>query len=132
MSFTDPIADALTRIRNGQKNGFDSVKIRNSKAVRALLCVLRDQGYIRGFEDTAVSPSVFEINVELKYADGLPVIEAIKRVSKPGRRVYSAISKLSKVRNGLGIKVLSTSRGVMTDVDARRLNVGGEVICQVV
>lgn len=132
MSFTDPIADALTRIRNGQHKMFETVKVRNSNQVRAILAVLKNQGYIKSFTDGDAAKGLFEITVELKYAEGRPVIELIKRVSTPGRRLYSSISKLGKVRNGLGVTILSTSKGFMTDADARRLNLGGELICQVV
>jgi small subunit ribosomal protein S8 len=131
MSFTDPIADALTRIRNGQHKKFETVKVRNSNLVRAILGVLKNQGYIKGFLDGNDAKGMFEIPVELKYAEGHAVIQYIQRISTPGRRLYSGISKLGKVRNGLGITILSTSKGVMTDVDARRMNLGGEVICQV-
>jgi small subunit ribosomal protein S8 len=132
MSFTDPIADALTRIRNGQHKRFETVKVRNSNQVRAVLSVLKNQGYIKGFTEGEAAKGLFEITVELKYADGRPVIELIKRISTPGRRLYSGIADLGKVRNGLGITILSTSKGIMTDADARRMNVGGELLCQVV
>lgn len=131
MSFSDPIADFLTRIRNGQKNFFDSVKVRNSNQIRSILKVLKEEGYIKDFDNSQVSSSSYEISVNLKYSDGRPVIQFIKRMSKPGRRLYSSISKLPKLRNGLGITILSTSKGVMTDAEARRVNLGGEILCQV-
>lgn len=131
MSFTDPIADLLTRIRNGQHNRFEIVKVRNSNQVRAVLTILKEQGYIKNFSNTADVGSPYEISVELKYADGKPVINMLKRMSKPGRRLYSSISRLPKVKNGLGIIILSTSKGIMADAEARRINLGGEVLCQV-
>ena len=131
MSMTDPVADLLTRIRNGQQARKSAVKSPASRLRANVLDVLKREGYIRGFSEQEVRPGVRELLVELKYHEGVPVIREISRVSKPGRRVYSKIKELPKVRNGLGISILSTPRGVMSDAEARTHNVGGEVLCQV-
>jgi small subunit ribosomal protein S8 len=130
MSMNDLLSDSLTRIRNGQIAKKKSVLVLKSKLTAAVLKVLCDQGYIKGFFDSvdAVFPS---IEVDLAYYDGAPVIKLIKRISKPGRRVYSSIGDLPKSHNGLGIKVLSTPKGILADCDARTLRVGGEVLCEV-
>ena len=131
MTMSDPLGDMLTRIRNGQRARSSSV-ISPASQVRAnVLEVLRREGYIRGFTKIDVRPGVAEFSIELKYADGEPVIKEISRVSKPGRRIYSKIADLPKVYNGLGIAILSTPRGVMSDGEARAANVGGEVLCRV-
>lgn len=131
MSMTDPLGDLLTRIRNGQQARKSTVVSPASKLRTNLLEVLVREGYIRGYETYNLRPGVDEIRVELKYLDGEPVIKEISRVSKPGRRVYSKIKDLPKVYNGLGISILSTPRGVMSDHEARQANVGGEVLCKV-
>ncbi len=131
MALSDPLGDMLTRIRNGQRAGKSAVMTPASKLRLNVLDVLKREGYIRGFERQEPEPGKAEITIELKYYEGEPVIKAISRVSKPGRRVYSAIKDLPKVRNGLGISILSTPRGVMSDADARAANVGGEVLCKV-
>lgn len=131
MSMTDPLADMLTRIRNGQGAKLGTVTSPFSKVRQGVLEVLKNEGYIRGYakvEDNSEKP---ELKIELKYVEGKPVIRHLKKVSKPGRRVYSQISDLPKVYNGLGIVILSTSKGIMSDHDARQQNVGGEVICTV-
>ena len=130
MAFTDPLGDMLTRIRNGQRAGKSAVLSPASKLRTNVLEVLKREGYIRGYSQTeeAGKPA---LNIELKYYEGEPVIKAISRVSKPGRRVYSSIKDLPRVSNGLGISILSTPRGVMSDNDARDANVGGEVLCRV-
>ncbi len=131
MSMTDPIADLLTRIRNAQRNLFESVESPSSKSRLAVLEVLKREGYIRGYtlmNEDQPQPSV---KVQLKYDSGEPVIREINRISKPGRRVYSSLSDLPSVRGGLGVSILTTSKGVMSDAEARQHNVGGEVICQV-
>jgi len=130
MSMTDPIADMLTRIRNGQKAEKTEVRIPSSKVKRALAQVLRDEGYI---EDFAVETdgAKAQLAVRLKYYDGRPVIERIERVSKPGLRIYRANDELPKVLGGLGIAVISTSRGVMSDRQARAEALGGEILCVV-
>jgi small subunit ribosomal protein S8 len=127
----DPIGDMITRIRNAATRRRSKVITPASKLRERVLAVLESEGYIRGF--TLVQrPGAFpEFEVELKYFDGEPVIAEISRVSKPGRRVYSAISDLKPVKNGLGISILSTPKGVMSDIAARDANVGGEVLCQV-
>src|SRR5579883_3019306 len=124
MAMTDPVGDLLTRIRNGQSARLDSVTVPASKMRSNVLDVLQREGYIRGwFEE--------EIRIELKYDNGRPVIRDIKRVSTPGRRVYSKIRELPRHFNGLGISILSTPRGIMSDAEARAANVGGEVLCRV-
>jgi small subunit ribosomal protein S8 len=128
---TDPLGDLLTRLRNGQRAGKSVITAPASKLRENLLRVLEREGYIRGFERYDVRPGVAEIRVELKYNEGEPVISEITRVSKPGRRVYAKIKDLPKVYNGLGISILSTPRGVMSDHEARQANVGGEVLCQI-
>lgn len=130
MSMTDPIADMLTRIRNGQAAGKKSVKIPSSKLKVAIAKVLKDEGYIIDFK-TEVNKSHVEMTVELKYFNGTPVIENIKRVSRPGLRIYKSKDELPKVLGGLGIAIVSTSNGVMTDRAARAIGHGGEVICTV-
>jgi small subunit ribosomal protein S8 len=131
MTMTDPLGDLLTRIRNAQRAKSTSVRSPASKARASVLDVLQREGYIRGFTKVDIRPGVAELNIELKYLDGEPVIKEIDRVSKPGRRIYSKIADLPKVYNGLGIAILSTPRGVMSDGEARAANVGGEVLCRV-
>jgi small subunit ribosomal protein S8 len=131
MSISDPIGDLLTRIRNGQRAKLQSVKAPASKMRANVLTVLEREGYIRGFETEEVSPGIAEIRIALKYHDGAPVIRELTRVSKPGCRVYAKIKDLPRVYNGLGISILSTPQGVMSDAEARAANVGGEVLCQV-
>jgi len=131
MTMSDPLGDMLTRIRNGQRARSSSVVSPASQVRANVLEVLRREGYIRGFSKIDVRPGVAEFTIELKYADGEPVIKEISRISKPGRRIYSKIADLPKVYNGLGIAILSTPRGVMSDGEARAANVGGEVLCRV-
>ena len=131
MSMSDPLGDMLTRIRNGQMAKKSSVNAPASKLRSNVLDVLKREGFIRGFEQVEKSAGISEIKIELKYFEGQPAIQEISRVSKPGRRVYSKIKKLSNVYNGLGISIISTPRGVMSDAEAREANVGGEVLCQV-
>ena len=126
----DPIGDMLTRIRNGQMRGKSTVATPASKLRGWVLDVLADEGYIRGYESTEVNGHPgFEIS--LKYYEGTPVIRELKRVSKPGRRVYLGVNDIPVVRQGLGVSIVSTSKGVMSDANARSQNVGGEVICTV-
>ena len=130
MSMSDPIADMLTRIRNGQKARKTSVTMPSSNAKVAIATVLRDEGYVGDFnveQDGAKS----ELTVELRYHEGEPVIEKLKRVSKPGLRIYRGSGDLPKVLGGLGVAIVSTSSGVMSDRKAREQGVGGEVICYV-
>tara|TARA_R100001086_G_C11676254_1_gene214357 strand:+ start:181 stop:579 length:399 start_codon:yes stop_codon:yes gene_type:complete len=131
MSMTDPVGDMLTRIRNGQRVGKSSVVSPASKLRTGVLDVLQREGYIRGYSINEIRKGVSEINIELKYFEGEGVIKQIDRVSTPGRRVYSKIKDLPKVYNGLGIAVLSTPRGVLSDQEAREQNVGGEILCKV-
>jgi small subunit ribosomal protein S8 len=131
MAMTDPVGDLLTRIRNGQSARLDSVTVPASRMRSNVLDVLQREGYIRGWFEEELRKGVKELRVELKYDNGKPVIKEIKRVSTPGRRVYSSVSDLKPHRQGLGVSILSTPQGVMTDSSAREKNVGGEVLCQV-
>jgi small subunit ribosomal protein S8 len=131
VSLSDPLGDLLTRIRNGQRANKQTITAPASKLRESLLRVLEKEGYIRGFERYSVRDGIDELRVELKYSEGVPVINEIMRVSKPGRRVYAKIADLQKVYNGLGISIISTPRGVMSDQEARQANVGGEILCQV-
>ncbi len=131
MSMTDPIGDLLTRIRNGQRASKSAVTSPSSKLRVNVLDVLKREGYIRGYQTEQIRPGINQVRIELKYHEGAPVIRHIQRVSKPGRRVYSKIRDLPRVYNGLGISILSTPSGVMSDSEARAANVGGEVICDV-
>ena len=128
MSMSDPIADMLTRIRNAQLAEKASVQMPTSKVKVAIAKVLKDEGYIEGF-GVAPSGSKADMTIELKYYAGRPVIEKIERVSKPGLRIYKGKDDIPRVMNGLGIAIVSTSRGVMTDRKARTQGVGGEVLC---
>jgi len=131
MTMSDPLGDMLTRIRNGQRTGKPKVSTPASRLRRGVLQVLEREGFIRGFSEQEVKPGFSEIVIELKYYNGEPVIKEIARISTPGRRVYSKIKDLQKVYGGLGVSILSTPRGVMSDNDARAANVGGEVLCRV-
>jgi small subunit ribosomal protein S8 len=131
MALSDPLGDLLARIRNAQRQGIQTLTSPASRLRANVLEVLKREGYIRDYSLTDVRPGVRELRIELKYHEGAPVIRKIARVSKPGRRVYSRISDLQRVYNGLGISILSTPRGVMSDNEARAANVGGEVLCQV-
>lgn len=126
----DPIGDLLTRIRNGQLRRSTKVRAPNSRLRVRLLDVLAAEGFIRGYAEVETKGKR-ELEIELKYHEGLPVIREIKRVSTPGRRVYSSVGELKPHRAGLGVSILSTPQGVMTDASAREKNVGGEVLCQV-
>lgn len=131
MSFSDPLGDMLTRIRNGQQARKSDITVPASKLRENVLEVLKCEGFIRGYERVNLRKGVDSIKVELKYYEGRPVISEIARVSTPGRRVYSGVKDLQKFYNGLGISVLSTPQGVMSDHEARQANVGGEVLCKV-
>jgi small subunit ribosomal protein S8 len=131
MTMTDPVGDLLTRIRNGQRASKAAIDCPASKLRANVLEVLKREGFIRGYTLHELRPGIAELRIELKYHDGLPVIKEMRRVSKPGRRVYSKIKDLPRVYNGLGISVLSTPRGVLSDGEARQHNVGGEVLCTV-
>ncbi len=132
MSMSDPLGDMLARIRNGQMAQLRSIKSPASKLRRNVLDVLRREGYIRGFEDIGEErKGLASLSIELKYHDGKPVIRELRRVSKPGCRIYAGVKELPRVYNGLGIAILSTPRGVLSDAEAREANVGGEVLCMV-
>jgi small subunit ribosomal protein S8 len=131
MSMSDPVADLLTRIRNGQSAKKSSISTPASKLRANVLEVLKREGYIRDYSIGNIRTGIDEITIELKYYDGEPVIKEINRVSSPGCRVYSKIKDLPRIYNGLGIAILSTPRGVMSDAEARAANVGGEVLCHV-
>jgi len=128
---TDPLADMLTRIRNGQAARKTVVQSPSSKIRANVLEVLQREGYIRGYTREEIRPGVAELKIELKYLDGEPVIREITRISKPGRRIYSRVADLPNVYNGLGISILSTPKGVMSDNEARAANLGGEILCRV-
>jgi small subunit ribosomal protein S8 len=131
MSLSDPLGDMLTRIRNAQGSRHTSCVSPASKLRANVLEVLKREGYIRGYSAMEVRPGVNQLRIELKYNEGEPVIKEIHRVSKPGRRVYSKIQELPRVYSGLGVSILSTPRGVLSDAEARAANVGGEVLCRV-
>jgi small subunit ribosomal protein S8 len=131
MSMSDTLGDMLTRIRNGQTTNKKVVDAPASRFRKNVLEVLKREGFIRNFEEKEMRPGINFFEIELKYYNGKPVITEIKRVSKPGRRVYSSIKNLQKTYNGLGISILSTPRGVMSDNEAREANVGGEVLCTI-
>ena len=131
MSMTDPLGDMLTRIRNGQQARKDSVLTPASKLRARVLDVLQREGYIRGYSDQDSIGAQANLRIDLKYFEGQPAIQHVARVSKPGRRVYSGAQELPRVRNGLGIVIVSTPKGVLSDAEAREQNVGGEVLCQV-
>ncbi len=130
MAVTDPLGDLLTRIRNGQRAKKDSVLSPASKLRVRVLDVLQREGYIRGYSDEQMGPAA-GVRIELKYFEGQPAIKHVARVSKPGRRVYSGATDLPRVRNGLGMTIVSTPRGVLSDAEARDQNVGGEVLAEV-
>ena len=129
MSLSDPLGDMLTRIRNGQSAQKNAVHSPASKLRMNVLDVLKREGYIRGFTRTEEGHK--ELSIELKYHNGEPVIKELRRVSKPGRRVYSGVKDLPRIYNGLGIAILSTPQGVMSDTEARDAHVGGEILCTV-
>ena len=131
MTMTDPLGDMLTRIRNAQMRRRSTVSSPASKLRRRVLDVLASEGYIRGYSTVDYNTGRSEFEIELKYYDGEPVIREIKRVSKPGRRVYSSVKNIPQIANGLGVSILSTPNGVMADHQARDENVGGEVLCEV-
>jgi small subunit ribosomal protein S8 len=131
MTVSDPIGDLITRIRNAQKAGKKSLTSPHSKFREQVLSVLQKEGYIRGYSVADVRAGLKELTVELKYIDNQPVITKITKQSTPGMRVYVGVEKMPKVCNGLGISILSTSHGVMSDIDARAHNIGGELLCTV-
>ena len=131
MALTDPIGDMFSRIRNGQMRSLNSVHIPSSNFRRNILEILKKEGYIKDYFIEKNEKNKISLKISLKYYDGFPVIKEIKRISKPGRRVYSRATSIPKVMNGLGLAILSTPKGVMSDVEARKHNVGGEIICRV-
>ena len=132
MAINDPLGDMLTRIRNALLRGRNKVVTPASRMRQRVLDVLQEEGYIRGYAEVEHASGKKEFEIELKYFEGEPVITEISRVSTPGRRVYSSVKDLPRVRNGLGISILSTPKGVMSDHVAREENVGGEILCRVV
>lgn len=131
MSMNDPLGDMLTRIRNAAMRNKSTVRSPASKLRLHVLEVLKDEGFIRGFEVIDSGNNKPEVEISLKYHEGAPAIRELKRISKPGRRYYSGVATMPHVRNGLGVAIVSTSRGVMSDAKARAENVGGEVLCTV-
>ena len=131
MSMSDPLGDMLTRIRNAQHARHAACVAPASKLRANVLEALRREGYIRGFKQEEIREGIAQLRIELKYMEGEPVIKEIHRVSKPGRRVYSKIKELPRVYAGLGVSILSTPRGILSDAEARAANVGGEVLCRV-
>jgi small subunit ribosomal protein S8 len=131
MAMSDPLGDMLTRIRNGQMANKSAIQAPASKLRANVLEVLRREGYIRGFETVDLGGGKSELKIELKYHNGEPVIRELRRVSKPGRRIYAGVNDLPRVYNGLGIAIVSTPRGVLSDTEAREARVGGEVLCTV-
>ena len=131
MTLADPIGDMITRIRNAQLRALNTVSIPNSKFRARILDVLKEEGYISDYKPSSKEKNNKFLLVDLKYHNGIPVIKEISRVSKPGRRIYSKAESIPKIQNGLGIAIVSTSKGIMTDNDARLKKIGGEIICKV-
>ena len=131
MTFVDPIGDMISRIRNAQMRLLNNVKIPSSKFREKILSVLKKEGYISDYKLLSDTKNKNNLSVDLKYNNGLPVIKEIKRVSKPGRRIYARATSIPKIQNGLGLAIVSTPQGVMSDNEARIKNVGGEIICRV-
>lgn len=131
MAVNDPIGDMITTIRNGQNVRLASVNCPASRMRKSVLDVLQREGFIHAYSEEEQRKGVSTLNIQLRYHDGQPVIRSIKRVSKPGRRTYSNINDLGKVNNGLGIAIVSTSKGILADHEARKENVGGEILCEV-
>ena len=131
MILADPIGDMITRIRNAQLRALYNVKIPSSKFRAKILDVLKQEGYISNYKLLSETNNKSSFVVDLKYHNGMPVIKEIKRISKPGRRIYAKADSISKIKNGLGVAIVSTSIGIMSDSDARMKNVGGEIICRV-
>ena len=131
MTLTDPIGDMFSRIRNGQMRLLNSINIPSSNFRKNILKILKEEGYIRDYYIEKSENNKINLKINLKYYEGDPVIKEIKRISKPGRRVYSRALSIPKIHNGLGLAILSTSKGVMSDAEARKNNLGGEIICRV-
>ena len=132
MSFVDPVGDMITRIRNAQLRALNNVTIPSSKFRTRILDILKQEGYIANYRILSNNKNKKEsLLVDLKYSHGVPVIKEIKRVSKPGRRIYAKADSIAKIKNGLGLSIISTSMGIMSDNDAKTKNIGGEIICRV-
>ena len=131
MSLTDPIGDMFSRIRNGQMRSLNSIDIPSSNFRKNILKILKEEGYIKDYYIEKSENNKIKLKINLKYYEGDPVIKEIKRISKPGRRVYSRANSIPRVMNGLGLAILSTPQGVMTDAEAKKKNIGGEIICKV-
>ena len=131
MALTDPIGDMFSRIRNGQMRSLNSIEIPSSNFRKNILEILKNEGYIKDYYIEKSENNKINLKINLKYYEGDPVIKEIKRISKPGRRVYSRANSIPRVMNGLGFAILSTPKGVMTDTEARKNNVGGEIICRI-
>ena len=131
MSFVDPIGDMITRIRNAQLRALNNVTIPSSKFRVRVLDVLKREGYISNYKPLSDHKNKESLLVDLKYNNGLPVIKEIKRISRPGRRIYAKADSIARIQNGLGLAIVSTSKGIMSDTDARTKNIGGEIICRV-
>ena len=131
MTLTDPIGDMFARIRNGQMRSLETIDIPSSNFRRNILEILKNEGFIKDYYIEKSENNKINLKINLKYYEGNPVIKEIKRISKPGRRVYSRATSIPRVMNGLGLAILSTPKGVMTDTEARKNNLGGEIICRV-
>ena len=131
MSFVDPVGDMITRIRNAQLRALNNVTIPTSKFRARILDVLKSEGFISNYKSLSDNDNKESLLVDLKYNNGLPVIKEIKRVSRPGRRIYAKADSIARIQNGLGLAIVSTSKGIMSDTDARTKNIGGEIICRV-
>ena len=131
MTLSDPIGDMFSRIRNGQMRSLNSILIPSSNFRKNILEILKNEGYIKDYFIAKSDKNKTSLKISLKYYEGYPVIKEIKRISKPGRRVYSRATSIPRVMNGLGLAILSTPKGVMSDAEARKNNVGGEIICRV-
>ena len=131
MSLSDPIGDMIARIKNAQLRNHKVITLPSSKFKVKLADVLKNEGFIIDYKIESKKSNTFDLLINLKYNQGSPVISTIERVSKPGRRIFSSAQSLPKINNGLGIAIISTSKGVMTDIDARKQKVGGEIICKV-
>tara|TARA_B100000700_G_scaffold194242_1_gene213943 strand:- start:24 stop:422 length:399 start_codon:yes stop_codon:yes gene_type:complete len=131
MTFADPVGDMITRIRNAQMRLLSNVIIPSSNFRGKILDVLKQEGYILDYKKISDEKNISSFSVNLKYSNGTPVIREIKRISKPGRRIYAKATSMPKIQNGLGLAIISTSKGIMTDNDARIKNIGGEIICRV-
>ena len=131
MTLMDPIGDMFTRIRNGQMRSLNTINVPASNFRQNILDILKNEGFIKNYYIEKLENNKKNLKVDLKYYEGSPVIKEIRRISKPGRRVYSRATSIPKVMNGLGLAIISTPKGVMTDTDARKKNIGGEIICRI-